>query len=134
SKIFLDHVEVQRLIRYYRINAEAAGIRAPEASDHRDHFYEWRFSKGRFDKFPALSNSREFHWLTRRRNAHSDRPMSGAILQHIAHRLFVGEAQNIVEILERVLGVAPCVGASDGGDRPFRTKQIAERISELRRF
>src|SRR6185295_19936160 len=58
SKIFLDHVEVQRLIRYYRVNAEAAGIRAPEASDHRDHFYEWGFSKGRFDKLPALSNSR----------------------------------------------------------------------------
>ena len=56
-QILFHHREVQRLERHNGIDAEAAGIRAAQAPEHRDHLYHGRFPQGRVDELPSLPDT-----------------------------------------------------------------------------
>ena len=53
-------------------------------------------------------------------------------MQDLADRRLVGESQNVVEVLCRILGIAPGVRAADRGDSAFRSEQVAQRVCKLR--
>ena len=63
-----------------------------------------------------------------------DRPGRLALLEHLGEDLPVGEAQHVVEVALRVLGIAAGVGPAQHGDRAPLPEEVAQRIGELGRL
>src|SRR5947199_2378043 len=133
-EIVLQHLHVERLIRHDRVDAEAAGVRAAEAAEHRHDLEERGFAQRRLDELPALAHPGECHRLARRRAVHAEWPVPGAILEDVSDDRPVREPEHVIEIAAGVFGVAARVRAAQHGDRPGPAEQIAERVGEQSRF
>src|SRR4029077_6857726 len=88
--------------------------------------------EGRRDELPALADSGQLRRLPLRLEGQADRWVRVAILQELADHGLVGEADDVVEVLARVLGVATRVGAAEDGDGSLRSKQVAQRVGKER--
>ncbi len=111
TEVFPDLVKGQRLIIDGRVDAEATGVWAAQTADHGHDLDGRGLGDGWLDELPALFDSRELHRLHGRAELPLDRPVRGAIAQHLLDDLFARKAEGIVEIPRRVLGVAACMGA-----------------------
>ena len=79
-QVVLDHLQVERLVRDDRVDAEAAGVGAAEAAEHRHDLEERGFAQRRLDELPALPYPGECRRLAGGRAVHAQRPVAGAIL------------------------------------------------------
>src|SRR5882724_3023984 len=131
AEIGADLLEGQRLIVDDRIDAEAAGVGASHAADHRHDLEGRRLGDGLFDEPPALREARQLGRLAQGADLAPDRPVRGAIVQHVGDRVLVGEAQHIVEVAGGVLRVAAGVRPAEHGDGAAPTRQIADGIGGL---
>src|SRR4030095_9698554 len=122
-----------RLIGNNGVYTEAAGVRASEAADHRNHLYEGRLLESGLDELPPLSNAGKRRRLLTGCQAHTDRPMLSAILQQVADDFLIGKSQHVIEVLHRVLRIAAGVGSADCSYCTSRLKKVAERVGELGR-
>src|SRR4029453_11382300 len=105
TQVIADLIEGHRLIRYCRIDAEAAGVWAPQAAHHRHHLEERRFGDRRFDEFPALAQAGKSRRLPPGAELQPDRALRRRIAQQILNKELVGKAEHVVKILRSVLRV-----------------------------
>ena len=133
-QVVLQDAEVERLVRHDGVDAEAARVRAAEAAEHRHHLDERRLRERRLDELPALPHSGERERLARRREVQAVRAMRRAVLENVPDHVPVGEAEHVVEIGPRVLGIAARVRAAEDGDGAAGAEEIAEGVGRQRRL
>jgi len=86
------------------IDAEAAGIRAAQAPEHRDHLYHGRFPQvGSMNLHLSLTPASLKVAAARSRER---APVARAVIQHIINKRFVRESKDIIEIALGILRVA----------------------------
>src|SRR5207247_8842853 len=78
-EVVLQHLHVERLVRHHRVDAEAAGIRAAEAAEHRHDLEEGGFAESRLDELPPLADSGERPGSAWGGAVHAPRPVRGAL-------------------------------------------------------
>src|SRR5262249_36388307 len=119
-QVLLNSVEVQRLVRHGGVDAETAGIGTPQAADHGNDFDEGgRFERG-FDKLPALTDPRKSFRLLPRCDLNPKRPMRAAFPQYVVDGFPVGEAQDVIEILQGIFRIATGMRSPNRGDGSLR--------------
>ena len=133
AQVALQHLEVERLIRNLRVDAERAGVGAAEAADHRHQFHDRRLAQHRLDELPALDHTRQFGGLLCRLQAHPLWTMRRAVAKHVVDRRLVAEAEYVVEIFLRVLRVAARMRAAQHRAGALGLVPVAEGVRELRR-
>ena len=134
GQILTQLLESERLVIHRRIDAEAAGVGAAQAPDHRHDLDRGRLLECGLHEFPARSQRRQIGGLPRRRNRPAHWPMRLAFLQDFLDDRPVGEAQDVVEVLLRVLGIAAGVRSAEHRDGSASAEKIAERVGELGRL
>src|SRR5437868_4810455 len=98
--VFLQHVEIERLVRHRGVDAETTSIGAAEAGEHRNALDHRRLAYGRLDERPALARRCDLLWLRGRGHRPADRPMPRAVLQPFTDELLGGEAQHGSEVVD----------------------------------
>jgi hypothetical protein len=130
-QVVLELLEIQGLVGDLGVDAEAAGIGTPQASDHGDDLEKGGLLQRVLDVGPAFPDSRQLEGLLFGGKAKPFRTMGRAVPQDLLDDLLVREAENVIEVLPGVLGIAPGVGAAEHGDRPPGPEQVAEGVGEL---
>ena len=131
-QILLQDIEFQGLIRYGRIDAEAAGIRTPQAAEHGNDFEQRSFLEDCLDEGPAFADSGKRGGLLPRGDMNAEGAMPCAIVQNVSDHLPVREAEDIVEIAQGVVRIRAGVGSSEGGDGSSAAKKVTQGVGGLR--
>jgi hypothetical protein len=124
-------VEAERLIIDCRVDAEAAGVGASQAPDHRHHLDGRRFLQGGFHEPPPLLQHRQLQRLPGRRQLPPDRTMRRTLPADFGDGIPIGEAEHVVVVFAGILRVTPGMRPSQNGDRATFPKEIAQRIRQL---
>ncbi len=72
--------------------------------------------------------------MLRRVDADAERTVLRTILQDLAQNRLVGETEDIIEVVLRILGVATGVGTSEDCNRPVLPESFAQSIGQLSRL
>ena len=131
SQVLFDHIEVQGLIGYDRIDTKVAGVRTSQASEHRNDLDEGCLPESLLDELPALAYPGERCGMLSGCDVYSDWPVLRAVTQDVTDHRFVGETQGVVEVLPRVLRIAAGVRATENGESAVPSEQVAQRVGQL---
>ncbi len=74
-QILLELIQIERLVGHDGVDAEAAGVRASQAGDHRDALEQRGFAQVRLDVAPALADGPDLRRLPRRGELQALRPV-----------------------------------------------------------
>jgi hypothetical protein len=134
GQIVPELLEAERLVIHGRIDAEAAGVGAAQTPDHRHNLDRRGLPKRGLDELPPLLQRRQVDRLRGGRQIPANRPVRRTILQHVGHHAAIGEAEHVIEVLARILGVTARVGPPQNGDRASTAEEVAQRIGQLSRL
>ena len=135
AQVVTDLLELERLVGNLGVDAEAAGIGAPDAADHRDHLEARRHAtKRRLDVLPALPNARKLARLRFCSQVDAHRSVGLTVGEDLADDLAVGESDDVVEIAACVFRIAACVWSPEDGHHPTAAEEIADGVGKLCRL
>ena len=84
------------------------------------------------DELPAIGEARQVLRLRLGGEAASERTVGRALVQHRAQDLLVREAQDVVEVLLRILGIAARVRTAEHRDGAALLEHVRQRVRDLR--
>src|SRR5581483_3068907 len=93
-QIVADLIGLERLVVDGRVDAEAAGVWAAKAREHRDDLDRRRFLERLGDVLPPLADTRQLARLLARVELQADGPVLLAAGQNVENGLLVGEAED----------------------------------------
>jgi hypothetical protein len=105
-----------------------------EAAQHRHDLEKRCLFECRFDELPALPHSGKPRRLAGGFEMEAHGTVLRAVAQHLADHRSVGEAEYVVEVALRILGIAPCMRPAEHRDGAFGAEHVAQGVGELCRL